>query len=158
MTMPTLSGARATGLLFAPVRWVPQPLLACAFFRLLNLGLAEPLRDGELDFLTGRCLKVRVDDLDLEWRITLSPGQRLVAAPAREPDVAIGGAASELLLLAARREDPDTLFFQRRLRLTGDTELGLHVKNLMDSLELDVLPPPVRWVVERAADWLQRST
>lgn len=29
--------------------------------------------------------------------------------------------------------DADTLFFQRRLRISGDTELGLIVKNWLDA-------------------------
>jgi predicted lipid carrier protein YhbT len=33
-------------------------------------------------------------------------------------------------MIAARKQDPDTLFFQRRLVIEGDTELGLYVKNL----------------------------
>lgn len=154
----TMSDQSVAAWLFAPIRWAPPPMVTCAFFRLLNLGLAEPLREGELDFLVDRCLRIRVDDLDLEWRVTLSSRQRLVPAPERKSDAMVAGAAADLLLLAARREDPDTLFFQRRLRLSGDTELGLNVKNLMDSLELDVLPPPVRWGVERAADWVRRPT
>jgi predicted lipid carrier protein YhbT len=36
--------------------------------------------------------------------------------------------------LALRREDPDTLFFSRRLVLEGDTELGLVVKNALDAM------------------------
>jgi predicted lipid carrier protein YhbT len=39
--------------------------------------------------------------------------------------------------LASRREDPDTLFFHRRLCIEGETETGLHVKNLLDALEYD---------------------
>src|SRR5690554_1829550 len=106
MTIPTVSGVRAADWLFVPLRWAPQPLVTCGFFRLLNLGLSESLRDGELDFLADRCLQVRVDDLDLEWRVTLSSDRRLAPTRQREPDVVIAGAASDLLLLAARREDP----------------------------------------------------
>jgi predicted lipid carrier protein YhbT len=52
------------------------------------------------------------------------------------------------MLLAARREDADTLFFQRRLRMSGDTELGLYLKNFLDAFE-----PPARWVpLTRALD------
>ena len=40
---------------------------------------------------------------------------------------------------ARREEDPDTLFFSRRLMMEGDTELGLVVKNTLDALELPVL-------------------
>ena len=43
------------------------------------------------------------------------------------------------MLLAQRQQDPDTLFFNRRLVMEGDTELGLVVKNTPDALELPVL-------------------
>ena len=42
--------------------------------------------------------------------------------------------------LMLREEDPDTLFFSRRLRIEGDTELGLIVKNLLDSVDWDSTP------------------
>jgi predicted lipid carrier protein YhbT len=43
-----------------------------------------------------------------------------------------------------RHKNPDTLFFNRRLSMEGDTELGLVVKNTLDALELPVLDPK-RW-------------
>ena len=48
-----------------------------------------------------------------------------------------GGAhqGHDFALLAARKEDPDTLFFSRRLVMEGDTELGLLVKNTLDAIE-----------------------
>jgi hypothetical protein len=48
-------------------------------------------------------------------------------------------ATSSSPLAATRKEDPDSLFFNRRLSLEGDTELGLVVKNTLDALELPVL-------------------
>ena len=51
----------------------------------------------------------------------------MVSADEQE-DVSFSGNANDLVLIAARKEDPDTLFFQRRLRIEGDTELGLYVK------------------------------
>ncbi len=53
-------------------------------------------------------------------------------------DVRISGTLHDFLLLATRREDPDTLFFNRRLNIEGDTETGLHVKNLLDALDYDM--------------------
>lgn len=41
------------------------------------------------------------------------------------------------MLLASRKEDSDTLFFQRRLKMQGDTDLGLYVKNLLDGMDMD---------------------
>jgi predicted lipid carrier protein YhbT len=51
-------------------------------------------------------------------------------------------------MLATRRADPDTLFFQRRIRVEGDTELGLGIKNTMDSMDWDDLPLPIRRLLQ----------
>ena len=45
---------------------------------------------------------------------------------------------ADFVALALRREDPDTLFFQRRLVVEGETETGLHLKNLLDGWEYDL--------------------
>ena len=57
----------------------------------------------------------------------------------------------DLLLLAARLEDADTLFFHRRLQLTGDVELGLAVRNLLDQLPWEAIPLGLRVVLNRGA-------
>ena len=62
---------------------------------------------------------------------------------------------AEMLTPAQRLDDPDTLFFNRRLIMEGDTELGLMVKNALDAMELPVFdprqfrPPHPRAVLER---------
>jgi predicted lipid carrier protein YhbT len=53
-------------------------------------------------------------------------------------------------MIAARKQDPDTLFFQRRLVIEGDTELGLYVKNLMDAIELEQMPKALRMLLQLA--------
>lgn len=72
--------------------------------------------------------------------------------PARgQPDVVIRAAARDYLALALRREDPDTLFFTRRLAIEGDTELGLIVKNALDAVDWDALPAPLARLSARLA-------
>ncbi len=61
-------------------------------------------------------------------------------AAARRPTSRFARPCSGFLALALRREDPDTLFFTRRLVMTGDTELGLIVKNLLDAIDWSRLP------------------
>jgi O2-independent ubiquinone biosynthesis accessory factor UbiT len=51
-----------------------------------------------------------------------------------KPDVTVRASLADFLALALRREDPDTLFFTRRLVIEGDTELGLTIKNALDAL------------------------
>ena len=66
-----------------------------------------------------------------------------VPSGAANPDLTLTATAQDFLALALRREDPDTLFFGRRLLMEGDTELGLLVKNFLDALELKPsLPAP----------------
>lgn len=101
---------------------------------------AQPLEEGEFDVLQGRWLRIEVTDLGLAWSLTRAEkGLRL--AQHSPVDVCIRGNWQEFLLLASRQEDPDTLFFRRRLIIEGDTDLGLAIKNLVDSLDPDLMPP-----------------
>jgi predicted lipid carrier protein YhbT len=138
------------------VRRVPFVVQRLALQQTLNRCLAEPLRDGEFDVLRGRWLCLRINDLGLSWFITRSRDGLQIAreAPA---DVTISGNWREFLLLASRQEDPDTLFFRRRLVIEGDTELGLTLKNLIDSLDPDVLPVWLWRNLERAGKGLAAS-
>ncbi len=61
------------------------------------------------------------------------------------------GSLTDLLLLTSRQEDADTLFFQRRLQLTGDTELGLTARNLLERLPWETVPLGLRIALNRAA-------
>ena len=93
---------------------------------------------------------------DFTWN-----GQRFApSAPQANPDLAISANAQDFVLLAQRRQDPDTLFFNRRLVMEGDTELGLVVKNALDAIDLPVLDPrhwAPRAVLSRWAPQLARQ-
>ena len=111
--------------------------------------LAGPMADGALQFMAGRRLGIEVADLGLRWVVELQ-GERLavVDAPA---EATVRGSATDLLLLAGRLEDADTLFFQRRLVLTGDVELGLTARNLLERLPWDKVPLGLRILFNRGA-------
>lgn len=111
-----------------PVRHrVIETLLLAAVFR-------EPCRQGDLDFLEGRCVKIGVLDFGLDLNVGFDGTRLRILPPGTPADVRISGRARPFLLMAPGREDPDTLFFQRRLNIEGDTELGLAVKNTMDAI------------------------
>jgi predicted lipid carrier protein YhbT len=85
--------------------------------------------------------RVRVLDTGGEASFTYRNGAfRPLFTPDREPDLAFAANLSAFLQLLARQEDPDTLFFTRELEITGDTELGLLVKNMLDAVEWPRLP------------------
>lgn len=135
------------------LRRVPFALQRLTLEQALNRCLAEPLGDGEFDLLRGRWLCLRIADLDLTWYLTRHRDGLRIAQRARA-DVTIRGNWREFLLLASRQEDPDTLFFRRRLVIEGDTELGLTLKNLIDSLDPQVLPAWLWRNLERAGKGL----
>ena len=105
----------------------------------LNLALAKNLAPDVTHLLLGKKLRLRVTDaqwtFDFEW---LS-GRFSACQNKGVADLTISASAYDFVLLARRQEDPDTLFFSRRLSMEGDTELGLLVKNTLDAIELPVL-------------------
>ena len=134
----------AKALLRLPNRAVPYRFQRILLAPALNRALQAPLEQGNFDFLAGRTVRLRVDDLAVDWLLTLRGG-RFEAVDRQAPeDVCIAGPSSAFALLASRRADPDTLFFQRRIRVEGDTELGLGVKNTLDGMDWDELPAPLR--------------
>lgn len=140
----------------APGRLIPyaaqRPLLAAA----LNRAFREPLKHGELDFLEGASIRIRVHDLCLDWLLTIVDGHFRPLDRRAAEDVCISGESPDFALMATRRADPDTLFFQRRIRIEGDTELGLGVKNTMDGMDWDDLPAPLRTLLQVLGRLLER--
>ncbi|MCW8996076.1 MAG: SCP2 sterol-binding domain-containing protein [Psychromonas sp.] len=116
--------------------WVQKKLLS----EILAKVLDEAIEDGDLDFLQGKWLKIDVTDLKLTWYLSFAENKLVIKEHSEQVDVIFSAATNELILIAGRKEDPDTLFFQRRLSVQGDTELGLEVKNLLDNIDFDNLP------------------
>ena len=106
----------------------------------INNVLSEPLIDGELDFLEGKLLEIKVTDLNKSWVFTVVDEQIVVNSTVTTSDVVISGEFNSFVLMASQTIDPDTLFFKRKLLIEGDVDLGLAVKNLLDRVELSQLP------------------
>lgn len=104
----------------------------------LNVALAKQLAPDVTDMLVGKKLRLCVTDaqwaFDFEWK----QGRFMACKNPGAADLTISASAYDFVLLARRQEDPDTLFFSRRLAMEGDTELGLLVKNTIDAIELPV--------------------
>jgi predicted lipid carrier protein YhbT len=105
----------------------------------LNRILVKELPADVRQYLQKKKLRIQVTDAQLTFDFTCID-ERFVAAQRQTfTDLVISASAHDFLRLAQRQEDPDTLFFNRRLSMEGDTELGLVVKNALDALELPVL-------------------
>ena len=141
-------------LLSVPVKLAPFALKRQVLEQVLSWQFRQALAEGELEFLEGRWLSIHVRDIGLLWYTSVVDG-RLVVSQQADADVSFSADASDLLMIAARKQDPDTLFFQRRLVIEGDTELGLYVKNLMDAIELEQMPKALRVMLMQMADFVE---
>lgn len=122
----------------APLRAVlarlPHYPASAAFAAGLTLWLCEHLGAAALPELAGRKIRLRVSDMGIALTFRSAP-DGFVPCGGQDADVTLTATAQDFLQLALRREDPDTLFFARRLCMEGDTELGLLVKNTLDALD-----------------------
>ena len=153
IAMPHITVRTAVSALISRLPTQPPSM---AFALLANRVLWPALKELDHQPLIGRRYAIRVKDLGLCVRFTVTA--RGFAPHSGTPELTISANARDFLLLMSRREDPDTLFFSRRLVSEGDTELGLVVKNLLDALDpelvLQRLPLPLKHAARRlmAAD------
>lgn len=122
-----------------------------AFSLAANRLLWPALQNLDWQSIVGRRYAIRVKDLGLSLHFTVT--QRGFTPDKGIPELTISATARDFVLLLTRREDPDTLFFSRRLVSEGDTELGLSVKNLLDAVDPETvlrgLPSPLARAAKR---------
>jgi len=124
----------------------PARLMALA----LNFALATRVLPREA-FDALRDKRLRLEFSDAGVGLCLAYGaQGFTMAGSGAADVTIRASTADYARLALRREDPDTLFFSRRLLIEGDTDLGLIVKNTLDAVDWDRLPAPLRALLRYA--------
>jgi len=123
--------------LSVPLKILPPKTHSRVLVKVLNYILAENLKAGDLDFLDSKSVCIFVTDINIKYFISLEHQRLIALAPEDNNDIEIMANVYDFLQLAARQQDPDTLMFQRRLVLQGNTELGLEIKNLLDSIDIE---------------------
>lgn len=114
-------------------QWPHSAALATALNAALVVGV---LRADDLQIIDGRVVRIVVTDGGSTASVTYGRGRFKPVGADKTADVTFQAPMSAFLQLMLRQEDPDTLFFNRRLLIEGDTELGLAMKNMLDGIEL----------------------
>jgi predicted lipid carrier protein YhbT len=122
----------------------PAQLLALALDFAVSAGL---LSRGALEPLRGKTIALEASDLGARVRVRYGPAG--FRASRAVPDVTIRSTVSGYAELALRRADPDTLFFNRRLVIEGDTDLGLVAKNALDAVDWSKIGVRARFAENR---------
>lgn len=122
---------------------MPERLNFLVVNQLINKAFEEQVDDGDFDFLQGRNLQIEIIDAGVFVGLT-QIGNKLSCSQfgdqKQSSDVTLSIDVSNAIALLNQEVDPDTLFFQRKLKINGDTELAHHVKNTIDTLDPDVIP------------------
>lgn len=143
-TLPAVVGRVVSRLPAQPPAW----LVAKA----LDLGVGRVVSREAIEPLMGRRFALVVRDLGLAVHFEGTSAGFRAAQPPYAPELTVSASLRDFIALGLRQEDPDTLFFARRLAVEGDTELGLTVKNLLDGIDWEgVLAGLVPQVLRRAA-------
>ncbi|GHF92014.1 ubiquinone anaerobic biosynthesis accessory factor UbiT [Thalassotalea marina] len=144
--------------LFKPFDLLPASLTEHLISVMLNKIFLPAINEDELSFVAGNWLELTITDADFCCYITLVEGiddsylQVEIELPKaiNKADVVFHADSQSLLLLASKKVDPDTLFFKRKLLVTGNTELGLAIKNFIDDYQVfDAFSEPVQRIIKR---------
>lgn len=112
---------------------------------------SDLIEEGVFDYLEDHWVRIKINDAGLDWCFSLYQGRVVMAEQNLESDVTIEGQSKDFIFLASKKQDSDTLFFQRRIKVSGSTELGLEVKNSLDQIDLSMMPLPISQLIERLA-------
>jgi predicted lipid carrier protein YhbT len=115
---------------------LPEGPPARALALALNAGICLGfVSRASLEPLLGKSFTLEAIDLGVRVRIEYGPAGFRARFRSGPTDLTVRASAADYVRLALRREDPDSLFFTRRLVMTGDTDAGLVVKNLLDAID-----------------------
>ena len=124
----------------SPLKWLPQPLTAVTLSIILNLFFKRyPDLKNRLAELSGKIFQFDVEDLAQSFFMMVDNGGdvRIHTYCDTVSHVTMAGNSEAFLALLFNTKDPDSLFFARALKLSGETDTGLHFKNILDNVEID---------------------
>lgn len=134
-----------------PVRKSPELIQQKVIQKLMSDALKTTIEDGDFDCLIDRKVKINVVDADYQFCLGLNARKELQVSTNPlsnlEPDTEIKLDSDAIIKILTKQVDPDTLFFQRRLMILGDMDLGHEVKNTLDAIEHESLPKLAQWIM-----------
>ena len=110
-------------------------IAAAALATTLNVFLRRKLPAELFERLAGKEVAIEVKEPAFRASFRVEGARFVPVRPSGQPYLRFRASARDFMRIAAREEDADTLFFNRRLVVEGDTESALLVKNSLDAIE-----------------------
>lgn len=119
-----------------PLKFIPRSLQCIGLGSFLAFELEKGLAiTNKLREIDGKTFLFEATDIEKRFYMTIKDGKVTVRPHyAGIPDVTMRGETAVLTGLLLNRVDPDTVFFSRRLQITGGTETAILFKNILASL------------------------
>lgn len=112
--------------------WVEVLGASILFNVLLN---SNPRFKEKIKELGNKVFLFEIKDIKKAFYLIIENGEtNLLPHHKGKPDVTMAGDASILFGLLLNKVDPDTIFFTRKLMISGDTAVAVHFKNILNSL------------------------
>ena len=120
----------------APLKFIPGSLQCIGLGSFLAFELErDPSIRERLREIDGKTFMFEATDIDKRFYMSIKDGKVAVRPNyGGVPDVTMKGETAVLAGLMLNRVDPDTVFFSRKLQITGSTEVALWFKNILASL------------------------
>ncbi|MEO5365679.1 MAG: SCP2 sterol-binding domain-containing protein [Magnetococcus sp. WYHC-3] len=119
---------------------LPTPFTAVGMGVVLNLFFKRhPALQVRMSELADKIFEFHVEDLNhtLFMRVDGDGGVRMHTYSDDPAHVTMAGTSGAFLSLLFGNRDPDSLFFSRQLKLSGETDTGLRFKNILDNVDID---------------------
>ncbi len=122
---------------------MPETLNCIVTQKIINRTFSEQISDGDFNFLQNKLLQIEILDAGIYIGLSFN-NNRIICTHFNnlsiQADATLSIDTPDAISLVKQEIDPDTLFFQRKLKINGDTELAHHVKNTIDTLDPEVIP------------------
>lgn len=132
MTLPNIVLPSWFGKIVAKLPSKPPRFLLVS---VLNHLLKRDFLAADMSLFSGHKFEINIIDANFRIRFSANDDHFIDTPFSGEPDLRLSANSVDFMRMIFREEDPDTLFFNRKLHIEGDTELGLITKNLLDSVE-----------------------
>lgn len=110
------------------------------FVAVLNQMLKKEVLPADMTLLAGKYFEICSLDTGITIQFSATEEKFIADSFEEMPDLRLAANTIDFARMMMLEEDPDTLFFNRKLQIEGDTELGLIVKNLLDSVDWQATP------------------
>lgn len=141
--LPTARNLFAPATLGKIAARMPLKINASLVESICNRAFKEQIEEQDFEFLAQRTIQIKLMDANLAIGLSYHNGRivcRHFGAHQCEAEATLSINSFDAISLIQQQVDPDTLFFQRKLKISGDTELAHHIKNTIDTLSPEIIP------------------